>query len=442
MEARHLIPGDVLLGKGGRLTITSLGSRWEQTTVYNLTVEHCHTYAVAQEGALVHNKGGAEAAAGESEPQVVVYGTTVLAHYEVSVLGAGAASALIEWLQENGYQVNPDAGEILNSYIERDWAFVAIKLIPDEKRHYRNEFLPPLTVKYRSDQLIFPLYISSISTRRPARITLYVFAESTVRSGNFPTRRLRYKENPPVSADVEEYIESCLADTVGPAGARLAVMWSGRFDFRRYPRKETDELLRELMKSPFEPEQEVFLTRLETRMEPEAMTDDIHLVLDSKPKGLRVHLYPGRENWIAVGVKVEPGIIRYAATRETSIASTFLLSTRLFPPVGFPSFGVDGLFSIPVWGYTGSRLAGLEVNCSLLLITAGLSLVWEMSEADSTPCLGFRLRFLDVPPIQLGKTGFGLGFDLLPFSVRWNLETGKPIYSIGLCSVIAGYSSL
>jgi len=264
VEARHLIPGDVLLGKGGRLTITSLGSRWEQTTVYNLTVEHCHTYAVAQEGALVHNKGGAEAAAGESEPQVVVYGTTVLAHYEVSVLGAGAASALIEWLQENGYQVNPDAGEILNSYIERDWAFVAIKLIPDEKRHYRNEFLPPLTVKYRSDQLIFPLYISSISTRRPARITLYVFAESTVRSGNFPTRRLRYKENPPVSADVEEYIESCLADTVGPAGARLAVMWSGRFDFRRYPRKETDELLRELMKSPFEPEQEVFLTRLET----------------------------------------------------------------------------------------------------------------------------------------------------------------------------------
>lgn len=441
VEARHLIAGDALLGKGGKLTITSLGSRWEQTTVYNLTVEHCHTYAVAPEGVLVHNKGGAEGATGKSEPQVIVHGTAVLANYEVSVLGAGAASDLIEWLQGNGYQVNPDAREILNSYIERGWAFVAVKLNPDEKRRYRNEFLPPLTVKYRSDQLIFPLYISSISTRRPARITLYIFAESTVRSGNFPTRRLLYKENPPFSTDVDEYIESCLADTVGPAGARLAVMWSGRFDRRRYPREETDELLRELMKTPFETEQEVYLTRLETRMEPEAMTDDIHQVLDHKPGRFQVHLYPGAESTIAVGVKVEPGIIRYAATRETSIASTFLLSTRLYGWDFLPAYGVDGLFSIPVWGYTGSRLAGLEVNYSLLLITAGVSLVWEITEADSTPCLGFRLRFLDVPPIPLGNTGFGLGFDLLPFSVRWNLETGKPIYSIGLGSVVVGYSS-
>jgi hypothetical protein len=61
------------------------------------------------------------------------------------------------------------------------------------------------------------------------------------------------------------------------------------------------------------------------------MTDDIHLVLDRKPEGFRVHLYPSRENWIPLGIKFEPGIIRYAAARETRIASTFLLCTRIYP---------------------------------------------------------------------------------------------------------------
>jgi hypothetical protein len=146
VEARDLTAGDVLdvlLDKSGEgLTITAVLSRHENTEAYNLEVEGYHNYAVHRKGILVHNKKGKEEV---SAPQslVTVYGTVTLEHYEVSVLGAADASALMEWLQQNDYQVDPAAQDVLDAYIDQDWAFAAVKLNPSERRYFENEFLPP-----------------------------------------------------------------------------------------------------------------------------------------------------------------------------------------------------------------------------------------------------------------------------------------------------------
>ncbi len=63
-------------------------------------------------------------------------------------------------------------------------AFVSVKIKPSEKPPNENQYLPPLTIKYQYDRLISPLRISSISTTRTAKITLYVIADSTVTSSN------------------------------------------------------------------------------------------------------------------------------------------------------------------------------------------------------------------------------------------------------------------
>jgi len=97
----------VLNNKSGKgLIITDLSSRYEKTELYNLDVDGCNNYAVHQKGILVHNKKGTEVES-ESEPLVTVYGKVTLEHYEVSILGAADASALLNWLQENGYQDRP-----------------------------------------------------------------------------------------------------------------------------------------------------------------------------------------------------------------------------------------------------------------------------------------------------------------------------------------------
>ncbi len=278
VEARDLKEGDVLKVKSGEgLSITSLSSRHQKIEVYNLDVKDYHNYAVHQKGILVHNKGGKET----SESVVKVYGKVTLEHYEVSIVGAAAASALLNWLQKNDYQVNPAAKEVIKTYIDRNWAFVAVKLNPSEGRHYENEFLPPLTIQYQSEQLIFPLYISSVSTTQTIRITLYVIAESTVYSSNFSTRTLRYNRDLLAKGDPQSYVEACIQETIGSEDRALIVMWRGEF-FR-------EEVIDELMKIPFSEGKKNYLTRIETRIDPAALTEDIRFKFDWRPKKFRVH---------------------------------------------------------------------------------------------------------------------------------------------------------
>lgn len=239
-------------------------------------------------GILAHNGGKKELTveAGEDESPVIVYGTVKLEHYEVSILGAAGASSLLGWLENNGYKVNPAAGKVLDAYIRENWTFVAVKLNPSENRSYQNEFLPPLTISFRHDRLVFPLRISSVSTAETVRITLYVICESTVSSANLPTTTLEYRKSIPSWLHHEAYIEDCIRQTAGSERPGLAVLWQGK-----YPAStDFQEILGELMKKPFPSGVNTYLTRLETQMGPSAMNEDIELVCEPAPRSFRVDI--------------------------------------------------------------------------------------------------------------------------------------------------------
>ena len=295
VEARDLREGDVLLSRVGReAIITGLSSERQRREVYFLEIQGRHNFAVHREGILVHNGGHGEGektsapSGSKGLAPVTVYGTVTLEHYEASVLGAADASALMAWLESNGYPVDPAARRVLDTYIDREWAFVAVKLNPGERRPYRNEFLPPLAIKFRHDELIFPLRISSVSTRETIKMTLYVIARSTVTSPNFPTSVLRYEDEHDEPLDPELYIETCIRETIAEAGGGLVVMWGGGFSSRK--------VFDELMKAPFAEDDRVFLTRLEARMSPAEMTDDIRFVVAPSPRYFHVDIR-AREGW-------------------------------------------------------------------------------------------------------------------------------------------------
>jgi hypothetical protein len=56
------------------------------------------------------------------------------------------------------------------------------------------------------------------------RIALYVGAESTVSSSNFPTETLIFDRHIFKQADPEDYIEACIQRTIGSEGRGLVVM--------------------------------------------------------------------------------------------------------------------------------------------------------------------------------------------------------------------------
>jgi len=231
---------------------------------------------------------------------VTVYGRATLEHYEVSVLGAAGSPALLTWFRNNGYKVDATSQKLLDSYIEENWAFVAVKLRPAEERHYENEFLPPLTIRYHHDRLIFPVRISAASTARSAKITLYVIAESTIRASNYTTTKFNYVNYFNELIAPEIYVEHCIQKTIEGQGGGLVVTRAGRFDANPYQQQIYHELAR-LLNTPLPDKQACCLTRLEARMDPAATNEDIKLVLDESPDEFRVS--------IELSYEYEPGLI-------------------------------------------------------------------------------------------------------------------------------------
>jgi hypothetical protein len=397
VEARDLKVEDILASRYGEgVAVTALSSQQERLEVFNLEVEGCHNYAVGPMGILVHNKGQHE---GEPLPQVAVYGKVTLEHYEVSILGAAAASPLLAWLKGNGYAVNPAAEKVLDAYIERDWAFAAVKLNPGERRRYENEFLPPLTVRYQYDRLIFPLKISSVSTVGAARITLYVIAESTVSSSNSPTRTPQYHGSLLAGASPERYVEELIQETAMADGNGLAVMWKGEYQ----QSVDNQRILDDLMKSRFPERAKIHLTRLEARLDPSAMTEDIELVSDQTPERFGIFLERVSGNATPVPELGLTGVVAIAASS-----------------VGVYAFKADGTIWYPdYWsgsmrdlGVAGVAAIASGINHEVHLKKDGT--VWvsgengygQLGDGDTT-----RRAYLGLVPQLFGVTAIAAGRD-------------------------------
>jgi hypothetical protein len=289
VEARDLKPGDVLKQREGKgLAITGLSSRFEKSQVYCLEVEGYHNWAVLRSGILVHNKGSAEG--GKSSRATAIEGVLVFArvaseHYDFSILGAATGSALLGWLQENGYRVSSEARTVLDAYVAEKWAFVAVKLNPTEKREYVNEFLPPITVTYQSSRIVFPLRISSVSTTGTVKLTLFVISAHTVSSINFPTERFSTQadEFKPGTTKPEDYVESEIKRTLGRKEQGLVVTWAGTLDDLEVEQASSGNEQRNRDLWNFDRDLFLFakdrwVTRLEARLRPSWMTEDIQLV--------------------------------------------------------------------------------------------------------------------------------------------------------------------
>ncbi|GAI49138.1 unnamed protein product, partial [marine sediment metagenome] len=100
--------------------------------------------------------------------------------YDVAILAAEDPAALVDWLNSNGYSF-PEAGEgILNEYISRQWYFVASKISTGEEATGLAEgTIEPLVLSFRSDRIVYPLRITSLSSDF-CEVLLYVFAEQPV----------------------------------------------------------------------------------------------------------------------------------------------------------------------------------------------------------------------------------------------------------------------
>jgi hypothetical protein len=129
--------------------------------------------------------GGAFVTSESQEPDVEVLEEKTVGPYDIAVLSAEEPTALIDWLNSNGYSL-PEAGEkIIDEYINKNWYFVATKIHPGEEAvGLAQGTIEPLVVSFESDRIVYPLRITSLSSDY-CEVLLYVFTEQAIVPGQY-----------------------------------------------------------------------------------------------------------------------------------------------------------------------------------------------------------------------------------------------------------------
>ena len=135
---------------------------------------------------------------GDEDDSVKVIRIETVGAYEVTILAAGNAAKLAQWLEANGFVFPAEKQAVLDGYVRKKWYFVAIKINPEQsgfvvrqnspeagaagkkisastRRKLANGELNPLVISFAAEKCVFPLAISAVNGK-PSEISLYVLS--------------------------------------------------------------------------------------------------------------------------------------------------------------------------------------------------------------------------------------------------------------------------
>lgn len=96
--------------------------------------------------------------------------------YDVVTLQSSDSLALANWLNQNNYNISPEATGIFDDYINKNWFFVAAKIDPSQISDTLNAKLvngdiTPLKLTFKTDKMIFPFKVSGTTLDQTAETT-------------------------------------------------------------------------------------------------------------------------------------------------------------------------------------------------------------------------------------------------------------------------------
>lgn len=165
---------------------------------------------------------------------VTVLEQQTLGPFEVTTLSASAATALQDWLDENGYDFPFGLAEVLAPYVERGWFYVAARLTPAGQGASMNGQLDPLWITFETATLVYTMRPAAMAPA-PFPLTLYVLADHRVeKAADFGASRVAFA--------------GFLEPGDLPAGSQVAPLLPGRqfltrFDDMIYPSQVDDDFV-------------------------------------------------------------------------------------------------------------------------------------------------------------------------------------------------------
>jgi hypothetical protein len=266
---------------------------------------------------------------GSARPGVNLLESFAVGGYEVSVLSAEDSNNMQLWLEDNGYQVREDASLILQEYIDQGWYFTAVKVAKVQMDEAGGDGtgadapespvrLEPLKLTFTTNQLIFPMNISAVSSRKsePTEILLYVIAPHRMKVTSYETVEMT-RVTDSIFGSTQEF-----RDTYNQEFDRLlSTHEDGVFivEYASSPAYVDSKLMPLLDSVGAHWGGDPFLTRFRTRLPPETMNRDV--IFDREWS---------EEHFILAGMS-DP------TAKHAAVAAFFLVSTLLACCMSFPA---------------------------------------------------------------------------------------------------------
>lgn len=174
------VPTDVAVGSDPLFVNIKNGS--VPTYGLNRTFESCgfnsdeSAAGGGESGGGEEDDGGGDSAGGP----VVALSETVGA-FELTVLTGGTAQETIAWLEENGYQQDPEAEPILAEYLAEGFLLAAIKL----KGGAELDEIHPIALTFASNEPCVPLRLTRIAATENMDVRTYFLGDGRVVPQNY-----------------------------------------------------------------------------------------------------------------------------------------------------------------------------------------------------------------------------------------------------------------
>lgn len=114
-------------------------------------------------------------------PAVTVHSRREVGQYDASVLSATGEKALVKWLTDNGYAVVEEVGSSLKPYVDKGFAFVAVRLLPGAAERTPTVMeVSPLGIRFEVEKLFYPLEVSRGSAPELTSLLLCLIDDAPV----------------------------------------------------------------------------------------------------------------------------------------------------------------------------------------------------------------------------------------------------------------------
>ena len=106
--------------------------------------------------------------------RVEIFASGEVGPYGFDVIGSENPGALVEWLRENQYRVTEDLEPLINIYVEEQFVFLAMRLLPGQGA----QDVQPVKITYPSERPMIPLRLTAVVANPEMAVMTWFYADS------------------------------------------------------------------------------------------------------------------------------------------------------------------------------------------------------------------------------------------------------------------------